>query len=77
MGVAWDTQTHRCGRQTDGDIQGQWEMDAERDSHRLGRSGLVTVPKMVIDQVPGEGARPGNGKAAVLAAAVGPVGSQL
>ena len=48
MGVAWDTQTHRCGRQTDGDIQGQWEMDAERDSHRLGRSGLVTVPKMVI-----------------------------
>lgn len=26
------------------------------------------------DQVPGEGARPGNGKAAVLAAAVGPVG---
>lgn len=29
------------------------------------------------DQVPGEGARPGNGKAAVLAAAVGPVGSQL
>lgn len=28
-------------------------------------------------QVPGEGARPGNGKAAVLAAVVGPVGSQL
>lgn len=29
------------------------------------------------DQVPGEEARPGNGKAAVLAAVVGPVGSQL
>lgn len=29
------------------------------------------------DQVPGEGARPGNGKPAVLAAVVGPVGSQL
>lgn len=28
-------------------------------------------------QVPGEEARPGNGKTAVLAAAAGPVGSQL
>lgn len=29
------------------------------------------------DQVPGEGARPGNGKAAAPAAAAGPVGSRL
>lgn len=30
-----------------------------------------------VGQVPGEEARPGNGKTAVLAAAAGPVGSQL
>lgn len=36
-------------------------------------TGLLTD----AGQVPGEGARPGNGKAAVLAAVVGPVGSQL
>jgi len=44
--------------------------------------GLKELPRLTwlltdADQVPGEGARPGNGKAAVLAAAVGPVGSQL
>lgn len=44
--------------------------------------GLKELPRLTwlltdADQVPGEGARPGNGKAAVLAAAVGPAGSQL
>lgn len=45
----------------------------------MGLQDAHTAERLLTDagQVPGEEARPGNGKTVVLAAAAGPVGSQL
>lgn len=48
VGVNWDTQTHSCGQRTDRHIHRQLETDRERDSQRLGQSGLATIPIIVI-----------------------------
>lgn len=44
MVMVWGTQTHRCGRQTDGHIHSQLKSEAGGDSLRIGQSRLVTVP---------------------------------